>query len=496
MNTSKTPFYLTTPIYYSNWVPHIWHAYSSFLADTIASYKKYSWYDVRFTTGVDENSQKIVESAQSAWKSLEVYTNEMAAIHKNIWDSIGINYTNFVRTTSDSHRVFVQEVLQKTYDAWDIYLGEYHGLYCVWCEAYKKEKDLIDGKCPDHPNKEIEHIEEKNYFFRLSKYQDALLEFYKNNPDWIVPRSRYNEIIEFVKDWLEDFSISRETNTFGIPLPFDTSHVTYVWFDALYSYMSTLGDELDIFWPADLHIIGKDIIKFHWIYWPAMLMSAGYPLPKNILTTGHFTVDWQKMSKTIGNVIDPVAYSETYSRDALLLYLFSAFPIGEDGDFDNKQALVVYNAKLSNNLWNLLSRVITLSLKLWGNIATSHTDSIESYEWYVHDMNRYALKDALEGIFEYASNINKYIDETAPWKLDIETDKASLENILATCLVHLRRTAIMLIPFFGEKMESLLVSIGTPYDTSLTLKENLEIIPNVFSIPTKPNSLYPRYDVK
>lgn len=393
----------------------------------------------------------------------------------------------------------MQEVLQKTFDAGDIYEGEYEGLYCVGCEAFKKEKDLVNGHCSDHPNKEIQHIREKNYFFRLSKYQDKLLKLYEENPDWITPRTRYNEVIEFVKGGLEDFSISRETNKFGIPLPFDLEQVTYVWFDALYSYMSTISHELGDFWPADLHVIGKDIVKFHGIYWPAMLMSAGYDLPKQLLTTGHFTVDGQKMSKTIGNVIDPVEYCHDYSRDALLLYLFTAFPIGEDGDFDQEQAIFTFNAKLSNNVGNLLNRAIALTLKIGGTLnRPAEVISIGDnfVKNYASTMEKYDLKNALESAFEYATEINKYVDDNTPWKLDAATEKEKLEEILYTLVYHLRRVALMLLPFFTPKMQELLSRVGVPFDEENTLSEQLLQIPEKFVITEKGEPLYMRINVK
>lgn len=492
-------FYITTPIYYSNGVPHIGHSYSSFLADTIAKYQKFQWKNIRFTTGVDENSQKIVESATEKWMEVMDYADMMAEKHKSIWDGINIGYTNFVRTTSQNHHNFVQKVLQKTFENGDIYEWEYHGMYCVGCESFKKEKDLIDGKCPDHPNKEIQHLREKNYFFRLSKYQDFLLKFYEENPDWIKPRNRYNEVIEFVKEWLEDFSISRETNKFGIPLPFDNSQVTYVWFDALYSYMSTISDELDDFWPANLHIIGKDIVKFHGIYWPAMLKSAGFELPKNLLTTGYFTVDGQKMSKTIGNVIDPVEYCQEYSRDALLLYLFTAFPIGEDGDFDREKVILTYNAKLSNNLGNLLNRAIALTLKIGGKLH-KHNEIGNIWDDFVKNyfdlMNNYSLREVLENAFEYASEINKFVDDHTPWKLDAETQKDELEKILYTLVYHLRRVAIMFLPFFTPKMTELLSRIGVEFDQNSTISEQIDIIPENFEILEKWNPLYMRINIQ
>lgn len=351
------------------------------------------------------------------------YADMMAAEHKAIWDGLNISYTDFIRTTEIRHVEFVQKVLQKSFLAGDIYEGMYEGLYCVGCEAFKKETDLVNGCCPDHPNKELQHLKEKNYFFRLSKYQDKILKFYEENPDFVTPRSRYNEIIEFVKGGLEDFSVSRETNRFGIPLPFDPEQVTYVWYDALFNYLTVCQEDEKKWWPADLHVIGKDIVKFHGIYWLAMLWSAGYEAPRQLLTTGYFTVDGQKMSKTIGNVINPVEYCNTYSRDALVLYLFTAFPIGEDGDFNQEQAILTFNAKLSNNLGNLASRLITLSLKIGGKIDERSGFVIAglSRAEYFRLMGIYDFKTVLESVFSFSTTVNQFVDEHAPWKIDATT---------------------------------------------------------------------------
>jgi methionyl-tRNA synthetase len=500
----KNTFFITTPIYYSNGVPHIWHAYSSLIADTIAWFQRLEKREVKFSTGVDENSQKVVESAQLLGMDTMQYADMMAGKHKAVWDGIGINYTDFIRTTESRHREFVQWVLQKSFDRGDIYEWVYEWLYCVGCEAFKKESDLVakDGKfiCSDHPNKQLEELKEKNYFFKLSKYQDRILEFYEKNPDFVQPKARYNEIIEFVKWWLEDFSISRETNKFGIPLPFDREQVTYVWYDALFNYLTVCGDEVGKWWPANLHVIGKDIVKFHGIYWPAMLWSAGYEAPEKLLTTGFFTVDGQKMSKTIGNVIDPVEYCQTHSRDALLLYLFTAFPLGEDWDFSQEQAILMFNAKLSNNLGNLLNRFIALSLKLewaisnniWWEEKGFCVD--EKISLYFASMNSYDLKGALEWAFEYASEINKYVDEMAPWKIDIENpeNREKLEFILFILVSNLRIVALMLLPFFSDKMRELLIRIGTPYDDSLSLNENISLSTNSFFVSEKWEPLYMR----
>ncbi|MDD2693964.1 MAG: methionine--tRNA ligase [Candidatus Gracilibacteria bacterium] len=490
-------FFITTPIYYSNGVPHIGHAYSSLLADTIARFHRLNREEVRFSTGVDENSQKVVESAESQGMKVMDYADMMASKHQAVWDGIGIEYTDFIRTTEPRHRDFVQGVLQKSFDNGDIYEGMYEGLYCVGCEAFKKESDLVDGKCSDHPNKPLQHLKEKNYFFRLSKYQEKILEFYSSHPDFVKPRSRYNEIIEFVKGGLEDFSISRETNKFGIPLPFDSEQVTYVWYDALFNYLTVVQDDEKKWWPADMHIIGKDIVKFHGIYWLAMLWSAGYEAPKQLLTTGYFTVDGQKMSKTIGNVIDPVGYVAEYSRDMLALYLFTAFPIGEDGDFDREQAILTFNAKLSNNLGNLLNRFIALSLKLDGSIEGNVGKvGIDKIEQYFHLMDNHDLKSALEFAFEYASEINKYVDDMTPWKIAIETqeEKEKLENILFILISNLRKIALMLLPFFDSKMRELLQRISVNYDDTISFRENMEIDPVRFFVAEKGNPLYMRID--
>jgi methionyl-tRNA synthetase len=423
------------------------------------------------------------------------YADMMAGKHREVWDGIEIRYTDFIRTTEARHRDYVQEVLQRSFDAGDIYEGFYEWLYCVGCEGFKKESDLVDGKCPDHPNKPLSHLKEKNYFFRLSKYQDKILKFYEENPDFVQPRTRYNEIIEFVRGGLEDFSISRETNKFGIPLPFDPSQVTYVWYDALFNYLTVVQDDESKWWPADIHVIGKDIVRFHGIYWPAMLWSAGYEAPHQLLTTGHFTVDGQKMSKSIGNVIDPVTYISEYSRDMLVLYLFTAFPIGEDGDFDREQAVLAYNAKLSNNLGNLLNRFIALSLKIDGAISWDVWKVWnEKIEQYSDCMRNSDLKGSLELAFEYASEINKYVDDMAPWKISIETmeDREKLNNILFILISNLRKIAIMLLPFFDIKMRELLSRIGVPYDDTLTLTDNLSIEPTAFTVLEKGEPLYMR----
>ena len=486
--SSKNTFFITTPIYYTNWIPHIGHAYSSLIADSIARYNRISWKKVKFSTWVDENSQKALDKAEEQGMEIIPYLDMMAEKHKAVWDWLKIEYTDFIRTTDPIHHKLVREVLQKSWEAGDIYEWEYEGMYCVGCESFKKDEDLvflnkeqnvtfpISNKvrvndniikvCPDHL-KEPEKIKEKNYFFRLSKYQKFLEEFYEQNPDFIQPEDRFNEVKAFVKRWLEDFSISRETNQFWIKLPFDESQVTYVWFDALYNYVTVTTPEWQNknapspskerggvranFWPADLHVVWKDIIRFHWIYWPAMLKSAGYELPKNILTTWFFTVDWQKISKSLWNAIDPVEFWEKYSKDLLTLYLLSSFNIGQDWDFDQKQAILTYNAKLANNLWNLLNRVVVLSLKLENPLAPlsggTILDSLDYIQKFDKNIKKYNLKEALDESFRFLDELNNFTTEKEPWKT-IKEKQEETREVLYTIAEWLRQVWLNLYTFF------------------------------------------------
>jgi len=495
----KDTFFVTTPIYYTNDIPHIGHAYSSIIADSIARFNKISDKKTKFSTWVDENSQKVLLKAEEQWMEIEEYLDIMATKHKQVWDWLDINYTDFVRTTDKLHHKLVREVLQKSFDNGDIYEWEYEGMYCVWCESFKKDDDLvylnkttsetfpISDKvkpsdniikiCPDHL-KTPDKIKEKNYFFKLSKYQDFLEEFYEQNPDFVMPSDRFNEVKAFVKRWLDDFSISRETNKFGVKLPFDESQVTYVWFDALFNYVTvtTKGWEEKKcskcpkwydFWPADLHVVGKDIIRFHAIYWPAMLKSAWYEMPKNILTTGFLMVDWQKMSKSLGNVIDPFKYCEEHSKDLMTLYLLSAFNIGQDWDYDQKQAILIYNAKLANNLWNLVNRVVVLSLKLQKEsgkledlVKQEIKMEIESYNKNFLDyISNYNLKKSLDLSFSFLDILNKYADDTRPWNL-VKEDEDKAREVLYTLAEWLRQGGLNLYSFFPDKMWEMFEKFG------------------------------------
>jgi methionyl-tRNA synthetase len=535
----KDKFFVTTPIYYTNGIPHIGHAYSTLIADSIARYQKISWKNVKFSTWVDENSQKALDKANELGMEIEPYLDMMALEHKNVWDWLKIKYTDFIRTTEARHHKLVREVLQKSFDNGDIYEGEYEWMYCVGCEWFKKDEDLVYMNlttkktfpitkdvvesenivkvCADHL-KAPDKIKEKNYFFKLSKYEERLKDFYKQNPNFVTPQDRFNEVIAFTNRWLEDFSISRETNKFGIKLPFDESQVTYVWYDALFNYVTVckypdqrpVSNETgleDTFWPADLHVVWKDIIRFHAIYWPAMLMSAGYELPKNILTTWFFTVDWQKISKSLWNAIDPVEFSEKYSKDLLTLYLLSSFNIGQDWDFDQKQAILTYNAKLANNFWNLLNRAVVLTMKLdledWlsSKVDNFMSDNIRKYldvysEWF----KNYDLKLTLDSTFRFLDSLNNYVTTKEPWVLmKEESKKEEVKEIMYTICEWVRQVALNLYPFFPEKMSEVFKALNLPdYENRLdswNLKE-LRVEKVIFNIKDKAPILFEKFELE
>ena len=556
-------FYVTTPIYYGNGPVHVGHFYSSTIANTIYKYQKISGKNARFTTGIDENSQKAVIKAEEAEMPIMEYLDSMADSHISVWDHFNMDYTDFIRTTSTRHKVTVQKVLQKCFDKGDVYEGEYEGMYCVGCESFKKDEDLvfrnktswdtfpvsdkvkvsenIEKVCPDHLTTP-DQIKEKNYFFKLSKYQTWMEEFYEQNPKFVNPEFRFNEVIAFTKRGLEDFSISRETNTFGIELPFDDKQVTYVWFDALFNYYTScvqsrawdknnenyVNEEDFWVWEDDkreiLHVVGKDIIRFHAIFWPAMLASYfdlgetdsqgvlhykksdNKYLPNEILTGGFFTVDGQKMSKSIGNVIEPVSYSQEYSNELLTLYMLSAFPVGNDWDYDRKDAVLNFNAKMANNFGNLVNRVVVLTIKLWlengltGNVDSQVNSNIEKYQNnYSELMNKYDLKESLDTTFFFLDTLNKFADEKQPWQTIKDDDKRETIETLYTLAEWVRQVGLNLYAFFPEKMSELFNKLGLEnYSERLENweLENLRAETPVFNITEKGKPLFARFEVK
>lgn len=542
----KDTFFITTPIYYTNGVPHIWHAYSSIICDSIARYQKINGKRVKFSTWVDENSQKAVLKAQEVGMEIMPYLDMMAAKHKAVWDGLDIKYTDFIRTTEERHHTLVREVLQKCYDNGDIYQAEYEGMYCVGCEGFKKDEDLVcmnkttketfpfSSKvkmsenivkvCPDHLT-EPQKIKEKNWFFKLSKYENFLKDLYKNEPSFVMPENRFNEVKAFVERGLEDFSISRETNKFGIKLPFDETQVSYVWFDALFNYVTVCkspdngGNDM-VFWPANLHVVAKDIIRFHAIYWPAMLKSAGYAMPKNILTTGYFTVDGQKISKSLGNAIDPVEFCQKYPKELLTLYMLSAINIGQDGDFDQKQAILTYNAKLANNMGNLVNRVVVLALKLGGildwnlqpdtakelnKVIYVNWDALNNYIPVVfiseikENFNKYNLKGILDESFLLLDKLNNFTTEKEPWQMiKDETKLEETKEVLYTIAEGLRQVWLALYPFFPEKMTEMFTKLGLDWYQEQLENGNLKDLidkKETFFIKEKWEPLFLRLDV-
>jgi len=430
-------FLITTPIYYPNGYPHIWHAYSSFIADFYARYKRLLWYEVKFSTGNDENSQKIVQQAEAEGKDVMIYLDEMGKKREGVRQHLQISYTDFIRTTQEKHKILVQEMLQKSFDAWDIYEGKYKWYYCVGCEWFKTEKDLIlkDGEmvCPDHLKKP-DLITEKNRFFKLKNYQNKIEDLYTKNPDFIIPEYRFNEMKSFVKGGLEDFSVSRETNKFGIPLPFDDQQVSYVRYDALFNYVTVSKNQW--FWSNDtqiVHILGKDIVRFHSVFWPAMLMSVQERLPDTEFVTWYFTVNGQKMSKSLGNVVDPVKVVDEYDRDAVIFNLLYDVPIWADWDFSIERLANLYDSMLIGWRWNLVNRVTSLCKKYditHGKITTqqrniykeNNNSKLLTYfengrdETKIEDeyLNNANIKWYLDDWYQLVQRANEYITTAEP----------------------------------------------------------------------------------
>ena len=437
-------FYITTPIYYINDIATIGHAYTTTAADVIARWNRSKGKDTFFLTGLDENSQKTIDAAKKAGvKDIKKYTDDMAKKWKNVWKELNITNDDFIRTTEERHIKVVEKFFKKVYDKGDIYKGTYEGLYCEGCEAFYLEKDLVNGKCPYH-KKEPKLIKEENYFFRLTKYSDKVLNYIQKNPDFILPKERRNEVISFIKEGLKDTSISRPNVEWGIPLPTDEKHHFWVWFDALVNYIS--GAEK--YWPADLHLLAKDILRFHCVLWPAMLMSAGYKLPKTLFVHGFLTIDGQKMSKSLGNAINPLVLKEKYGVDPLRYFLIREIPFGQDGNFSEESLKKRINNELANELGNLISRTLNLCKKL-PEIKKSPVEIKFEIKNIEKLMDEYKLTEALNEIWRYVQETNKYINDKEPWKLEGK----ELEKVLYNCLESIRKISVLLWPFIPETSE-------------------------------------------
>ena len=441
-------FFVTTPIYYINDIPHIGHAYATFAADILARYHRQRGDETFFLTGTDENSQKTVNAAKKAGKEITAYTDELARKWQETWKKLGISNDDFIRTTEQRHKKIVTEIFEKIDKAGDLYKGKYEGLYCVGHEAFLKKEDLNEkGECPDH-KKKPDHIVEENYFFKLSKYQDALIKHFENNPDFVQPKERYNEIFSFIKSGLQDISVTRETQKWGIPAPNDSKQVIYVWFDALINYISADPTK----WPADVHIIGKDILRFHAVIWPAMLLSSGYELPKQIFAHGFFTVNGEKISKSTGNVIDPIKIVEDYGIDALRYFLFKEFPFGNDGNFSFDRLKEVYNADLANGLGNLVSRVAKLAEKIdldFSDYKPKLTDLEEESKHLENLLSKLNFQEALISIWDRIRILDKFIENNKPWEL-VKTDLSEFETMISHSVKEIVKVSVLLEPFLPK----------------------------------------------
>jgi methionyl-tRNA synthetase len=449
-------YFVTTPIYYINDVPHIGHAYTTFAADLLARYHRAKGDPTFFLTGTDENSQKTVVAARKSKKDLKVYTDLLARKWQETWNKLGISNDDFIRTTEPRHKKIVREIFEKINKNGDLYRGRYKGLYCVGHEAFLKEDDLDSkGLCPDHKTKPDKIVEE-NYFFKLSKYQKALIEHYKKNPQFVEPKERYNEIFNFIKSGLQDISVTRQTQKWGIPAPIDQQQVIYVWFDALINYISADPKK----WPADVHIIGKDILRFHAVIWPAMLLSAGYGLPKKVFAHGFFTVDDEKISKSLGNTIDPIALSEKYGTDPLRYYLFKEFPFGNDGDFSHKRLEEVYNADLANGLGNLVARVAKLCEKADLKVP-KYSQENKFDDSYNKALENLRFQEALTIIWDKISTVDRLIDKTKPWEL-IKKDVQRAGAVLTKIVGEIREINNLITPFLPETAREITKQFAGP----------------------------------
>ena len=508
----KKPYYITTPIYYPSTNLHIGNTYTTVAADAIARFKRLTGHEVMFLTGTDEHGQKIERIANEKGITPKEHVDEIVAGIKDLWKMMNISYDKFIRTTDDYHVKAVQEIFKKLYDQGDIYKDSYEGLYCTPCESFWTETQLVNGNCPDC-GRPVEKAKEEAYFFKMSKYADRLIQYIEEHPDFIQPESRKNEMLNnFLRPGLQDLCVSRTSFTWGIPVSFDEKHVIYVWIDALSNYITALGygqenQELyKKFWPADVHLIGKDILRFHTIYWPIMLMALGLELPKQVFGHGWLLVDGGKMSKSKGNVVDPVVLVNMFGADAVRYYLLREIPFGSDGLFNNEIFIKKVNTDLANDLGNLLSRTIAMVYKYFDgviqaptckeaiddeliNLALSTPGKVEA------SIDALKIPEALESIWTLISRANKYIDETTPWILAKDEEKKErLGTVLYNLLETLRFVSVMISPFLTETSVKINAQLNTKVTTWESLKEFNGTVARDKVV--KGDVIFPRIDVE